>query len=93
MKLKLQRYRDAQVIQYEGINPYRNRLKYYGIIWPGKKKKKKNSKSTTRLGNKFIISTRGERRWNKKSQDTRQQLGVQHTKNVSRMKMNELITT
>ena len=70
MKLRLQRCPDAQVIQYEGINPYRNRLEYYRIIWPAKiyeKKKRererererKCSKSTTRFGNKFIISTRG----------------------------------
>jgi len=64
MKLKLQRYPDAQVVQYEGINCYRNRQKYYRIIWPAKiyaKNKRKYSKSTTRFGNKFIISSSGEK--------------------------------
>jgi len=44
MKLNIQRYPDAQVIQYEGINLYRNRLQYYRIIWPAKIYAKKQEK-------------------------------------------------
>jgi hypothetical protein len=49
------------VIQYEGLNPYRKKLKYYTVIWLAKiyaEEQEKYSKTTTSFGNKFITSSR-----------------------------------
>lgn len=91
MKLRLQRCPDAQVIQYEGINPYRNRLEYYRIIWPAKVYEKKREREKIfqehyKIWKQVHNQHQEEKRWNMKSQDTRQQLGIQHTKNESGMK-------